>query len=97
MNKTQIIYDEIGYILSIQQGYPAPREPIGVNFLWVEIPQGKQIKTTDSIGVDVTKTPHEVILEDVPPSEIDLLRTENKKLSDTVEMILVDILPTLMP
>ena len=72
--KTQIIYDETGYILSIRQGEPEPREPIGVPFLWTEIPQGKQIKITDGIGIDISVTPHQVILEDIPPSEIDLLR-----------------------
>lgn len=74
--KTLIIYDEEGYILSQQQGQPAPREPIGVPFLKVEIPEGKRIKVTDGVGVDVSKTPHEVILEDIPTSEIDLMRTD---------------------
>lgn len=85
---TQIIYDEEGYVLSIRQGEPAPREPIGVPFLWVEIPQGKQLKITDGIGVDVSVTPHEVILEDVPPSEIDVLKTRQ----DATENALLDML-----
>lgn len=76
MTKTQIIYDETGYILSIRQGEPAPRNPVGVPFLVVEIPQGKQIKITDGIGVDVTVTPHQVILEDIPPNEIEVLRSD---------------------
>lgn len=74
--KTLIIYDNEGYIISTRQGQPAPREPIGVPFLWEEIPEGKRIKTTDGIGVDVSKTPHEVILEDIPPSEVDVLRQD---------------------
>lgn len=80
--KTQIIYDNEGYILSIRgAGYPNAREPIGVPFLKVEIPEGKRIKVTDGVGVDVSKTPHEVILEDIPPNEIDVLR---KDLNDAV-------------
>ncbi|WP_153733323.1 hypothetical protein [Sporosarcina obsidiansis] len=74
--KTLIIYDEQGYILSTRSGQPAPREPQGVPFLWVDIPVNKRIKTTDRIGVDVSKTPHEVVFEDIPPSEIDVLRKD---------------------
>lgn len=74
--QTLIIHDNEGYILSIRSGEPAPREPVGVPFLWVEIPEGKRIKTTNGIGVDVSVTPHQVILEDIPPTEIDLLRND---------------------
>ncbi|MCG1029321.1 hypothetical protein J5S49_13570 [Virgibacillus halodenitrificans] len=73
---TLIIYDNEGYILSIRQGEPAPREPIGVPFLWVDIPEGKRIKVIDGIGVDTSVTPHEVILEDIPPSEVDVLEIQ---------------------
>ncbi|MEK4148911.1 hypothetical protein NST02_23300 [Robertmurraya sp. FSL W8-0741] len=69
---TLIIYDETGYVLSIRHGKPAPREPIGVPFLWVDIPDGKRI-----LSVDTTTTPHQTILEDIPPSETDLLKEEN--------------------
>lgn len=74
---TLVIHDTKGYILSTKSGEPAPREPIGVPFLWVEIPSGKQIKYTNGIGVDVSVTPHQVILEDIPPSDIEKLRQES--------------------
>ena len=74
--KTLIIYDNEGYIISTRQGQPSPRKPIGIPCLEVEIPQGKQIKIVDGIGVDVSVTPHQVILEDIPPSEVDLLRSD---------------------
>lgn len=74
--KTLIIYDNEGYILSTRQGQPSPREPIGVPFLNVVIPDGKRIKITDGIGVNTTTSPHEVILEDIPPSEVDILRDD---------------------
>lgn len=90
--KTLIIYDNEGYILSIRQGQPSPRVPVGVPYLEVEIPQGKQIKITDGIGVDVAKTPHEVILEDIPPTEMDLLKEENvvikQSMAELAELIL---------
>lgn len=86
--RTLIIYDEQGHILTTRSGQPAPREPIGVPFLWFDIPEGKRIKTTDGIGVDVSKSPHEVILEDIPPSETELL---NNRLEAT-EIALLDLL-----
>lgn len=72
--KTLIIYDRQGYIISNITG--SYRVPTGVPFLEVEIPAGKQIKYTNGIGVDVTKTPHQVILEDVPPSETEVLKQQ---------------------
>lgn len=76
--KTLIIYDDNGYVLSNITG--SYRVPNGVPFLEVEIPTGKQIKYTNGIGVDVSKTPHVVILEDIPPTEIDVLKSENEAL-----------------
>lgn len=73
--KTLIIYDDNGYVLSNITG--SYRVPTGVPFLEVEIPEGKRIKYVDGIGVDVTTTPHQVILEDIPPSEIEKLRQES--------------------
>lgn len=73
--KTLIIYDSQGYVLSNITG--SYRVPQGVPFLEVEIPVGKQIKYTDGIGVDVSVTPHQVILEDIPPSDIEKLRQES--------------------
>ena len=69
--QTLIIYDIEGYLISVRNGEPAPREPIGVPFMWVEIPEGKRIT-----GVDVSVTPHQPIFEDLPPTEVDLLRIE---------------------
>lgn len=81
--KTLIIYDSKGYVLSNITG--SYRVPNGVPFLEVEIPLGKQLKYTDGIGVDVSKTPHEVILEDIPLSEIDQLK---QAVADLTEIVL---------
>lgn len=90
--KTLITYDNEGYIISTRQGQPSPRVPVGVPYLEVEIPEGKQIKVTDGVGVDVTKTPHEVILEDIPLTEIDVLKEENliikQSMAELAELIL---------
>ena len=74
--KTLIIYDNEGYILQQISGQPTPREPVGIPFLNVTMPEGKRIKITDGIGVDVTKTPHNVVLEDIPPMETEKLKAD---------------------
>ncbi|MEK4146429.1 hypothetical protein NST02_04975 [Robertmurraya sp. FSL W8-0741] len=77
MGQTLIVHDEKGYILSVINGQPEPREPQGAPFLWVDIPEGKRLKITDGIGVDVSVTPPQAILEDIPPSETELIKEEN--------------------
>lgn len=89
MMETLVVYDETGYILSIRGGEPAPREPVGVPFLWVDVPEGKRIKIDENgIGVDVSVTPHQVILEDIPPTEILLLKSR----LEVTENALVDLI-----
>lgn len=85
---TLIIYDEVGHVITAIGGQPVPREPIGVPYLWVEIPVGKQIKITDGIGVDVSVAPHQAILEDIPKTEVDKL----KERQDATENALLDLL-----
>lgn len=70
--KTLIIYDNSGYV--IQQITSSYRVPNGVPYLEVEIPEGKRIK--NGIGVDVSVTPHQVILEDIPKSEVEILKEQ---------------------
>ena len=94
MDKTLIIYDTQGYIISNITGFY--RKPTGVPFLEVEIPEGKRISTADGIGVDVTKTPHEVILEDIPPSETELLKQKQQELELTLDSLLSDVIPTIL-
>lgn len=63
---TLVIYDNTGYI--IQQISGSIREPQGgVQFIWVEIPEGKRI-----VSIDTTKTPHTVVLSDIPKTEMQL-------------------------
>lgn len=83
--KTLIVYDNEGYLISQQQGQPSPREPIGVPFMLVEIPDNKRLT-----GVDVSVTPHVPIFEDNPLTETELLKEENMSLklavAELVEM-----------
>lgn len=84
--KTLIIYDNEGFILSIRSGDPKPREPIGVPFLWTEIPGDKQLKHVGEIGVDVSVSPHQPILDDIPKSEIEQLK---QTVADLTEIVLM--------
>lgn len=67
--KMLIIYDDNGKIFTQITGVYAT--PIGLQHLEIEVPQGKIV-----IGIDVSTTPHQVILEDIPPMEIDKLRAD---------------------
>lgn len=71
MIKTLFIHDNEGVILSQQSGQPAPRLPVGVPYIYEEVPEGKRVT-----GVDVSVTPNKLILEDIPPSETDMLKSK---------------------
>ncbi len=65
---TLIIYDDQGEVFSnITGNYLIPQG--GVQFMEVEVPNGKRVAS-----VDVSVTPHQVVLEDIPPTEIEQLR-----------------------
>lgn len=66
---TLIIYDSTGYIISQMSG--SVREPVGIPFLWVEIPQGKRI-----VSIDVSGETHTPVFEDLPKSEVQLLQEQ---------------------
>jgi len=73
MNNALIIYDNEGYVISQMQG--SVREPVGVPFMWVEVPEGKYVKR-----IDVTVDPHAPVFEDFPKSEIEQLKEENTQI-----------------
>ena len=86
---TLIIYDDLGYIISTASG--AIREPQGgVQFIWTEIPIGKQIKITNGIGVDISVTPNKAILEDIPKTETELLQADQVLQSERTTQIEMD-------
>jgi hypothetical protein len=65
--QTLIIYDSEGYIISQMSG--DVREPIGIPFIWVEVPEGKRIVSVDP----ETDTP---VYEDLPVPEIEILKEQ---------------------
>lgn len=87
MNRTLVIYDETGFIFS--QMSMSFREPSGIPFLLTDIPEGQRIKMTDGIGVDVSVTPHQVILEDIPKTEVELLKEQLLATQQAVDFLLL--------
>lgn len=65
---TLIIYDNEGVI--VQQITGSYYIPVGIPYLEIEVPKGKLVSK-----IDVTVTPHQVIYQDIPPSEVDELKT----------------------
>ena len=58
--ETLIIYDESGYILQTISGNA--REPVGVPFIWFEVPEGKYVVSIDPVD-------HIPVLADLPVSQ----------------------------
>ncbi|MEC0092897.1 hypothetical protein [Paenibacillus macquariensis] len=80
---TLVIYDGTGYIISQMNG--DVREPIGLPFLWIEVPEKKRL-----VSVDVSVTPNVPIFEDVPLTEIEQLRLETAQgNAELFEMVLL--------
>lgn len=75
--KTLVIYDKTGFILSQMQGSDL-REPVGIPFMWIEIPLGKILKS-----IDVSGTEHKPAYEDLP-------KPENQKLQELVDQLIID-------
>ena len=64
--QTLIIYDSEGIIISQMGG--DVREPVGVPFLWAEVPQGKYI-----VSIDVSGEEHIPIFTEHQKSEMEVL------------------------
>jgi len=69
MNNTLVIYDTTGRIWVQMSGDVVA--PVGVPFLWVDVPDGKILT-----GVDITVTPNVPIFVDYPISEIEKLQAD---------------------
>jgi hypothetical protein len=74
MNNTLVVYDNEGFIQRQEQG-SSLREPIGVPFMWVEVPNGKYLTS-----IDVSTEMHTPVFADLPKSEVDLLKDDNTEI-----------------
>lgn len=70
MNDTLIIYDHDGYIIAQMSG--SVREPVGIPFMWVKVPEGKRL-----VSIDVSGETHIPVFEDLPKTEVQQLKEEN--------------------
>lgn len=75
--KTLVIYDETGVIISQMQG-SSLREPVGIPFIWIEIPTDKTLKS-----IDVSETEHNPVYGDLP-------KPETQKLQELVDQLIID-------
>ncbi|NOW03244.1 hypothetical protein [Clostridium beijerinckii] len=74
--KTLIIYDNTGYIY-LQLKSTENRIPQGgIQFLEIEVPEGKYIK-----NIDITVIPNVPVYEDVPKTDIEKLQEQIENLS----------------
>lgn len=64
---TLVIYDNTGFVISQMSG--DVREPIGIPFQWIEVPEGKRI-------VSINPETNEPIFEDLPKSQIEILKEQ---------------------
>lgn len=78
---TLIIYDETGYILLQMRG--SVREPVGIPFMWVKVPEGKRVAS-----IDVSGETHTPVFEDLPKSEVELLQEQVNDLNIAMAAIL---------
>ena len=81
MNRILVIYDNTGFIVSQMSG--AVREPVGIPFMWVDVPDGKYV-----VRIDVSTETHTPVFEDCPKSEIDQLKEQIDALTIAMAEIL---------
>lgn len=80
--KTLIFYDNNGQIFTQITGEYLI--PVGLQHMEIELIQGKQVT-----GVDVSVTPHQVILEDIPKSEMDLIKEELQAAQQAIDFLIM--------
>lgn len=85
--KTLVVYDNEGIIVYQRSG--TYRIPVGLPYLELEVPEGKLVSS-----IDISETPHQVVFEDLPPNEMQLL---NNKITEQEQAIteLTKIIATL--
>jgi hypothetical protein len=63
------VYDATGRI--IYQGSGDMYEPVGIPFVWIEVPTGKILKS-----IDTSKENHEPVFENLPKTELDNVKEQ---------------------
>lgn len=84
-----VTYDIEG-VIQDKKGGSNLREPVGIPFMWVDIPEGKRLAR-----IDVTAVSHKPVFEDLPKSDIEKLQVKTEQLEgdkSNMSEILVDLL-----
>lgn len=71
--RSLIIYDSTGKIFF--QGSGTIQEPVGIPYLWVDLPERSQV-----LSVDTTVTPNVPVYEEVPKTEVQILQERTTQL-----------------
>ncbi|WP_314587929.1 hypothetical protein [Paenibacillus terrigena] len=82
MIETLIIYDNAGRIF-FQASSNVP-EPVGLPFLKLVIPSGKFVSK-----VDLSRETPEAVLEDIPKTEVELLKDEQELMKKAIEDLIL--------
>lgn len=75
--RTLIIYDMAGSVIQTVTG--TAMEPVGIPFMWVEVPNGKHVAR-----VDVSGETHVAVFEDLPKSSEQLMQDRITDLELTI-------------
>lgn len=76
-----VIYDNTGYIIHQMSG--DVREPIGIPFMYVNIPEGKSL-----VKIDTSAEEHQPVFADLPKPEIEELKEQISTLNIALAAIL---------
>ena len=76
-----VIYDNTGYIIHQMAG--DVREPVGIPFMYVDIPEGKRL-----VKIDTTAEEHQPVFADLPKPEIEELKEQISALNIALAAIL---------
>ena len=86
--KTLLIYDENGKVFfnitADENNLPIPK---GLNHIVVEIPEGKIIADTE-YQIDLSNGHPVVLLEDIPESDLDILKRELAEAKLAIDLLL---------
>ena len=87
--RTLVTYDTTGYVLDQRSG--AVREPVGIPFIWVDVPTGGYITS-----VDVSVTPNVATIAEPPVSHMIQLQSDVVSANSAIDMILTELIPTIL-
>ena len=74
MKSSLVIYDVVGTVIRVTNGNP--QDPVGIPFMYVEVPKGKYIEK-----IDVSGEEHTPVFLDLKKNEIQILQEKVDELT----------------